>query len=77
MTFVRMQAWTETQTASSKIWTRIADSISYDDNRYAKNSTMKMFIASCKIGNSNENCDFNSIEMSTDVRTLNIVVRLG
>ena len=26
----------ETQTASSRIWTWVADSISYDDNHYAK-----------------------------------------
>ena len=26
----------EMQTASSRIWTRVVDSISYDDNRYTK-----------------------------------------
>ena len=33
----------KTQTATSRIWTWINDSISYKDNRYAK-STSKMFI---------------------------------
>ena len=29
----------ETQTASTRIWTRIANSISYDDNRYANKAS--------------------------------------
>ena len=28
--------WTVKQIASSRIWTRITDSVYYDDNRYAK-----------------------------------------
>ena len=31
----------ETQSASSSIWTRVADSISYNDNRYAKHAKSK------------------------------------
>ena len=30
------QVQSETQTALSRIWTRVTDSISYDDNHYAK-----------------------------------------
>ena len=33
-----------TQTASSTIWTRVAESISYDDNRYAKRDCVHKFV---------------------------------
>ena len=36
MTFQKAFARSETQTVSSRIWTRVSDSISNDDNRYAK-----------------------------------------
>ena len=36
MPFPRVLAWSKLQTALSRIWTWLADSISYDDNHYAK-----------------------------------------
>ena len=36
LSFLRALAWNEMQTASSRIWTWVADSISYDENWYAK-----------------------------------------
>ena len=36
MAFSEALTQNETQTASPRIWTQIADSISYDDNRYTK-----------------------------------------
>ena len=36
MFFLRALARRETQTASSRFWTRVTDSISNDDNHYAK-----------------------------------------
>ena len=35
MPFTKALARSETETASSMVWTRFTDSISYDDNRYA------------------------------------------
>ena len=34
MLFLKELAWNEKQTTSSRTWTRVTDSISYDDNRY-------------------------------------------
>ena len=34
MTFLRTLVWSVTQTASSRIWTQVSDSISYDNNCY-------------------------------------------
>ena len=42
MPFQRLEAWNEGQGASSRIWTRVADSISYDDNRYAITITVTL-----------------------------------
>ena len=36
MLFPKALAWSERQTALSRIWTRVTDSISYDDTGYAK-----------------------------------------
>ena len=38
--FKQSKAWRETQTASSRIWTRVTSSISYNDNLYTKYITM-------------------------------------
>ena len=35
-TFPRSLTWNKTQTTLSRIWTRITDSFSYEDERYAK-----------------------------------------
>ena len=36
LTFLRELSWSERLTASSRIWTRVTDSISYKDIYYAK-----------------------------------------
>ena len=38
MPFQRVLVWSETQTVLSRIWTQVVDSISNDDNRYAKHT---------------------------------------
>ena len=40
MPFSRALKESEMQTVSPRIWTRVADSISYDDNRYAKRTSL-------------------------------------
>ena len=35
MPLSRLLVWSKMQTASSRIWTQVADSISYNNNRYA------------------------------------------
>ena len=43
-----VQARSETLTTSFRIWTRVTDSISYDDNRYAKcPSYVSMYVCKC------------------------------
>ena len=42
MRFVRAIARSETPTASSRIWSQVADFISYDDTRYGKRACCKM-----------------------------------
>ena len=34
--FLLAMAWSETQTTSSRIWTQVTTSISYDSNRYTE-----------------------------------------
>ena len=41
----------KTQTASSRIWTRVTDSISFDDNRYIKSALFYVCTRGCSIHN--------------------------
>ena len=43
MPFVRTLAQSETPTTSLWIWTRVADFISYYDNRYAKRAPLNIY----------------------------------
>ena len=43
MPFTKILAWSETQTASSNIWSRSTDSIFYDDNRNAESKYNSTF----------------------------------
>ena len=42
MHFPKALAQSEIQTASTRIWTQVTDSISYDDNHYAKHTSYNM-----------------------------------
>ena len=41
MPFQKILTWSKTQTTTTKIWTQVTDSISYDDNRFAKRNTQE------------------------------------
>ena len=44
MPFKKISSWSETQTASSKIWSQVIDSIFFDDNRYNNPASKYVYI---------------------------------
>ena len=47
MSFSRWLAWNKMQTASSRIWTLVADSISLKDDHYAKDASKILSMLDC------------------------------
>ena len=60
--FPRVIVQNDSQTVLSRIWTRVVDSISYDDNRYVKHSS--------GISVKEENCDVLNIFMQKDAKSV-------